>query len=209
MRALSSCLLVTVTKDTRETGTRRQILEPGRQRCGAQPAAPSVDWNLQMLRGRSDPSSPPRPAAGKSLGAGVCSFGPECSRAYSGSQQNPPGTGTGLLSSGLPRALTPRRSHSCVAGHALAGHLLEGGLPCEPDLRASLRGPGCPLLRARSAGRGQSGPDPGARDLHCARPHHPHTLSLGPRGRGISFSGPELTNEAPSYLTARGQRPRI
>ena len=85
MRALSARLLVMVTKDTQEMGTGCQILEPGRQRCGVQPVAPSVDWNLQTLRGCSDPGSPPRPAAGKSLRAGVCSSGPECSGAYSGS----------------------------------------------------------------------------------------------------------------------------
>ena len=55
----------------------------------------------------------------------------------------------GLLSSGLPRALTPRWSHSCVAGRALGGHLLESGLPCEPDLRASLQGPRLPPARGR------------------------------------------------------------
>lgn len=85
MRALSARLLIMVTKDTQETGTRCQILEPGCQHFGVQPVAPSVDWNLQTLRGRCDPGSPPRPAAGKSLRAGICSSGPKCNGAYSGS----------------------------------------------------------------------------------------------------------------------------
>lgn len=81
------------------------------------------------------------------------------------------------------------------------------------DLRASLRGPGCPLLRARAAGkRGSLGLtlELGTlRRSHCGRPHCLHPLGSGPQGHGISFSAPELTDEAPSYLTAGGQRLRV
>lgn len=81
------------------------------------------------------------------------------------------------------------------------------------DLRASLWGPGCPLLRSQGGWKkgslGLTLELGTLRRSHCGRPHHLHPLGSGPQGHGISFSAPELTDEAPSYLTAGAETPRL